>query len=122
MMPDKDEILVPAARKGLDKLKIDAANQTLGKETNQKITAENYESVLDAKKWEAAEELGLKEKVESVGWANMTTAEVGKIGGATGGKIGGTMVKELIAKAEEQMAPVAKEAIDKKAIEAGPTG
>lgn len=121
-MPNNNDILEPTAKKSLDKLKIQVANETLGRDMNQKISAENYESALDEKKWEVAEDLGLKEKVESVGWENMTTAEVGKIGGRMGGKIGGQMVKELIAQAESQMAPVAEEAIDKEAIEAGPRG
>ncbi|MDR3592917.1 MAG: small, acid-soluble spore protein, alpha/beta type [Negativicutes bacterium] len=121
-MSGNKEILEPGAKKALNDIKLEVANETLGRDMNQPITATNYESALDRKKWEAAESLGLKEKVESVGWENMTTGEVGQIGGRTGGKIGGQMVKELIARAEEQMAPVADEAIDKKAIEAGPRG
>jgi hypothetical protein len=121
-MSNDNKILEPAARKGLDELKLEVANETLGRDMNQTITAENYESALDRKKWEVAADLGMKDKVESVGWENMTTGEVGKIGGRTGGQIGGQMVKELVARAEEQMAPVADEAIDKNAIEAGPRG
>lgn len=121
-MSNDNHILEPKAKKALDNLKLEVANETLGRDMNQSITAENYENALDQKKWQAASDLGLKEKVETVGWENMTTGEVGKIGGHTGGKIGGQMVKELIARAEEQMAPVAEEAIDKKAIEAGPRG
>jgi hypothetical protein len=119
---DNKELLVPNAKSGLDKLKMEIANETLGRDMKQQITAENYESALDQKKWEVAEDLGLKEKVEEVGWENMTTAEVGKIGGKVGGKIGGQMVKELVAMAESQMAPVADEAIDKDEIEANGNG
>ncbi|HWR44578.1 small, acid-soluble spore protein, alpha/beta type [Sporomusa sp.] len=91
---------------GLEKLKLDVANETLGKEMNTAINADNYESVLDEKKIEVAEELGLKDKIETVGWGNMTTKEVGKIGGRMGGHIGGQMVKKLVEMAESQMAPV----------------
>lgn len=96
---------------GLEKLKLQVANETLGQDMNKKITADNYESVLDQKKAEVAEELGLKEKIENVGWENMTTKEVGKIGGQMGGHIGGQMVKKLVAMAESQMAPVETEII-----------
>ena len=97
---------------GLEKLKLQVANETLGREMKQEITTDNYESVLDEKKMEVAEELGLKEKIESVGWENMTTKEVGKIGGQMGGHIGGQMVKKLVSMAEAQMAPVEGEVID----------
>jgi hypothetical protein len=117
-MADKDkDILVSEAKQSLEKLKMEIANETLGRDMKQQITPENYESTLEKKKWEVAEDLGLKEKVESQGWENMTTREVGKIGGQMGGKIGGNMVKELISMAESQMAPVADEAVDKKALE-----
>ena len=53
-----------------------------------------------------------------VGWENMTTKEVGQIGGKVGGKIGGQMVRELISMAESQMAPVAEEAVSKAAADA----
>ncbi len=114
-MAGNDGILEPKARRELDKLKLEAANETLGRDMGTDVTAENYEETLDRKKWEAAEELGLKDKIEDVGWENMTTAEVGKIGGKVGGQIGGQMVKELISAAESQMAPVADEALDKEA-------
>lgn len=110
-MADRREIVVPEAKEGLEKLKMEIANETLGRDLKQNIDEGNYEAALDEKKWEAAEDLGLKEKIEDVGWENMTTREVGKIGGHVGGKIGGQMVKELIGKAESQMAPVAKEAM-----------
>lgn len=117
LMADKREILEPKAQSSLNKLKIQVANETLGRDMNTEVTASNYESVLDEKKYEVAEELGLNDKINSQGWENMTTREVGKIGGRMGGKIGGNMVKELISMAESQMAPVADEAVDKKAVE-----
>jgi hypothetical protein len=91
---------------GLEKLKLRVANETLGQEMNTEITEDNYERILDEKKLEVAEELGLKEKIENVGWENMTTKEVGKIGGRMGGQIGGQMVKKLVAMAESQMVPI----------------
>ena len=91
---------------GLEKLKLRVANETLGQEMNTEITEDNYERILDEKKLEVAEELGLKEKIENVGWENMTTKEVGKIGGRIGGQIGGQMVKKLVTMAESQMVPV----------------
>lgn len=90
----------------LKELKLRIANETLGQEMNKKVSDANYEAILDEKKMEVAEDLGLKEKIENVGWENMTTKEVGQIGGKTGGQIGGQMVKNLIAAAEAQMAPV----------------
>lgn len=90
----------------LEKLKMRVANETLGQEMNKKITAANYENILQARKTEIAEELGLKEKIDTAGWKNMTTAETGKIGGRLGGHIGGQMVKKLVEMAEAQMAPV----------------
>ncbi|PSR21736.1 MAG: spore protein alpha/beta [Sulfobacillus acidophilus] len=51
---------------------------------------------LDHLKYEVAEDLGLDDDIQSRGWENMTTREVGKIGGA--------MVKRLIQKAEQEMA------------------
>lgn len=96
----------------LEKLKLRVANETLGREMNTEISADNYERVLDSKKLEAAEELGLKEKIHTVGWKNMTSGEVGKIGGRVGGHIGGQMVKKLIEMAESQMAPVDNSAIE----------
>ncbi|SDE60583.1 small, acid-soluble spore protein, alpha/beta type [Sporomusa acidovorans] len=86
----------------LKELKLRIANETLGQEMKKKVSDANYEAILDEKKMEVAEDLGLKEKIENVGWKNMTTKEVGQIGGKTGGQ----MVKNLIAAAEAQMAPV----------------
>lgn len=105
------DILIPGAKQALDKMKIEAANETLGREAAQDITPANYQQALDQKKREVAADLGLADKIENEGWENMTTREVGRIGGQMGGKIGGQMVKKLIAAAESQMAPVAKEAI-----------
>lgn len=57
------------------------------------------QSVLDEFKWEVASELGLTEKIQSQGWENMTSRECGHVGG----RIGGSMVKAMIRRAEEGM-------------------
>ncbi|KLU66494.1 MULTISPECIES: alpha/beta-type small acid-soluble spore protein [Desulfosporosinus] len=54
------------------------------------------ESQLDKLKWEVAEELQLDDDIEDKGFANMTTREVGQIGG--------NMVKKMINFAEKEMA------------------
>jgi hypothetical protein len=116
---DDKELLQPQAKSNMDKLKLKVANETLSQEVGKTVTEENYQEILDKKKYEVAEDLGLKEKIDQVGWENMTTKEVGQIGGRLGGKIGGNMVKELITMAESQMAPVAPEAnIDEQALNA----
>ncbi len=117
-MGDRNKLLEPKAEEAMERLKLEVADETLGRDLNTRITAENYEEALEQRKWEAAEELGMKERIEDVGWENMTTGEVGKIGGRVGGKIGGQMVKELVGMAEAQMAPVAEEATDKQAVAA----
>lgn len=55
------------------------------------------QSVLDEFKYEVASELGLTEKIQTKGWANMTSRECGHVGG----RIGGSMVKAMIRRAEE---------------------
>lgn len=57
-------------------------------------------AVRDRFKYEVADELGLLEQIESKGWADMPTRELGRIGGA----IGGNMVRVMIRYAEEAMA------------------
>jgi len=54
------------------------------------------EDELDQLKYEVADELGLKDDIENRGWENMTTREVGKIGG--------NMVRELVRHAEQDLA------------------
>ena len=53
------------------------------------------EQALDRFKWEIADDLGLAEKIRQVGWENMTTKEMGMIGGQ--------MVRRMIAAAEESL-------------------
>ena len=59
---------------------------------------------LDRMKYEVANELGLLDKIKTVGWGNMTSRECGRIGGRLGGKLGGQMVKRMIEYAEAHMA------------------
>ncbi|AHF07486.1 alpha/beta-type small acid-soluble spore protein [Desulfitobacterium metallireducens] len=53
------------------------------------------EKQLDSLKWEVAEELHLDDDIQEKGFGNMTTHEVGQIGG--------NMVKKMVKYAEEQM-------------------
>lgn len=50
---------------------------------------------LDRFKYEVAEELGLRDDIERRGWENMTTREVGRIGG--------NMVRRMVRFAERNM-------------------
>ena len=59
---------------------------------------------LDQRKWEIAEELGLADKIRTVGWPNMTSRECGLVGGHLGGRLGGQMVKRMIELAETLLA------------------
>ncbi|GAB6171565.1 alpha/beta-type small acid-soluble spore protein [Paradesulfitobacterium aromaticivorans] len=54
------------------------------------------EAQLDKLKWEVAQELNLDDDIQERGFENMTTREVGKIGG--------NMVKKMVEYAEEKMA------------------
>jgi len=54
------------------------------------------EPALDRFKYEVAGDLGLADDIENRGWENMTTREVGKIGG--------NMVRRMIERAEREMA------------------
>ncbi|MCY0881080.1 MAG: small, acid-soluble spore protein, alpha/beta type, partial [Firmicutes bacterium] len=57
-------------------------------------------NVRDQFKYEIAESLGLLPEIQQKGWGEMTSRDIGKIGG----KIGGNMVKVMIRFAEEAMA------------------
>ena len=62
------------------------------------------ERQLDKLKWEVAEELQLDDDIQEKGFGNMTTREVGQIGG--------NMVKKMITFAEKEMAEQGTEIID----------
>lgn len=78
---NKNKILVPEARQGLDQLKAKVAGTT------------NPEQA----KYEIAEELGVPLKEGYNG--KLTSEEAGKIGG----QLGGNMVKELVRMAQENL-------------------
>ncbi len=61
---------------------------------NRPVEPESEEA-LDKLKLEIADDLGLDDDIRKRGWANMTTREVGKIGG--------NMVRRLIKKAEKDL-------------------
>nr|WP_246451984.1 alpha/beta-type small acid-soluble spore protein [Alkalicella caledoniensis] len=74
------------------------ANQTERQQgfSEQQILVPQAEQALDNLKNEIASELGLTQKIQSVGYANMSPYEVGQIGGQ--------MVKRMIEMVESQMA------------------
>jgi len=54
------------------------------------------EPALDRFKYEVADDLGLRDDIRNRGWGEMTTREVGKVGG--------NMVRRMIERAEKDMA------------------
>lgn len=80
-MPRRNKILVPEARKGLDHLKAKVAG------TNNPEQA----------KFEAAAEVGVPLKQGYNG--KLTAEQAGKVGG----RLGGSMVKELVKMAQENL-------------------
>lgn len=56
--------------------------------------------VLDRFKYEVAEDLGLLDAIDEYGWPNMRSRECGRVGG----RIGGSMVRTLIRRAEADLA------------------
>lgn len=63
--------------------------------SRNKLEVPESEKQLDQLKWEVAEELHLDDDIKEKGFENMTTREVGQIGG--------NMVKKMVEYAEEQM-------------------
>jgi hypothetical protein len=57
-----------------------------------------FEQKFEEYKYEVAQELGIAQRVEEVGWKNLSARECGRIGGKMGGKIGGELVRRMIAK------------------------
>jgi len=102
------QALVPQARGALDQLKYNVVNE-FGVAKRPGTAAgvtdpRTYNQLLDRFKWQIAEELGLDQKVRTLGWAEMPTRECGSVGGNLGGQIGGQMVRRMIALAEERIA------------------
>lgn len=62
---------------------------------NRKKVVLKAEDELDKLKYEVAEDLHLDDDIRERGWENMTTREVGKIGG--------NMVRKMVKFAEEEM-------------------
>ncbi len=81
MVSRRNKILVPEARQGLDELKAQLTNQQRPEEA----------------KYEIAKEKGIPLKRGYNG--QLTSKEAGEIGG----NIGGSMVRELIKRAEQQL-------------------
>ena len=57
------------------------------------------DKLLERFKFEIADELGLTDKIQSVGWANMTSRDCGRIGG----RIGGNMTKIMVRHAQKML-------------------
>jgi small acid-soluble spore protein F (minor alpha/beta-type SASP) len=64
--------------------------------SNRRVLNPNAQEALDHLKHEVAQELGLDDDIQQKGWGEMTTREVGKIGGG--------MVRKMIRFAEAEMA------------------
>jgi hypothetical protein len=63
---------------------------------NNRLVNPKAENAMDRLKAEVAQELGLDDDIQQRGWENMTTREVGKVGG--------NMVRKMIGFAEAEMA------------------
>lgn len=87
-MARKNKILVPEAREALDKMKA-----RVMKEKGYPVDMNNPDNV----KYEVAEEQGVPLKKGYNG--KLTAEQAGKVGGP----IGGSMVKEMIKMAQEQL-------------------
>lgn len=95
--------LVPGARPGLDRLKLEVAGE-IGLLPPHAVSPQAYEVALDWQKWNVAAELGLAGRIQAVGWGEMPTRDCGAIGGRIGGRLGGEMVRRMIALAQQQLA------------------
>lgn len=82
----------------------DLASKEEGFMSNRTPEVPESEKQLDELKWEVAEELQLDDDIKERGFENMTTREVGKIGG--------NMVKKLIRFAEKEMAEHGEDIVD----------
>ncbi|AOV07086.1 alpha/beta-type small acid-soluble spore protein [Sporosarcina ureilytica] len=87
-MAKNNKILVPEAREGLNKLKADVM-----KKQGYRVPKDNPDNV----KFEIADELGIPLSKGNNG--QITAENAGKIGGS----IGGSMVKEMVRMAQQQM-------------------
>ncbi|MEW6724313.1 MAG: alpha/beta-type small acid-soluble spore protein [Bacillota bacterium] len=94
--------LAPGAATALENLKFEVAAE-VGAPPEVTVSEAAYQQHLDNWKYEIASELNLKDKINSLGWGEMTSRECGRIGGRMGGKIGGNMVRRMIEYAERNM-------------------
>lgn len=62
----------------------------------QQLLIPNANQAMELLKYEVASELGLVDDIQQRGWENMTTREVGTIGG--------NMVRKMISIAEQELA------------------
>jgi hypothetical protein len=74
--------------------KINSGGETVMKGKKRPLTL--FERELEQYKYEVAAKLGLKEKVDELGWKNLSARECGRVGGKMGGKIGSRTVLEKI--------------------------
>lgn len=96
--------LVPQSEQGLQNLKWQTVREIQAPVPPPRdVNATSYAAFLEQAKLEVAQELGLLDKIRRLGWAEMPSRELGRIGGRTGGAIGGHMVRKMIALAEERL-------------------
>lgn len=62
----------------------------------QKLAWERYKS-------EVAGKLGLKDKIDSVGWDSLTAAECGKIGGKLATRLGDNLLRKILQSARNDV-------------------
>ena len=93
----------PLATKALEQMKYEIA-QELGYYQHQpgNNPANEYENTLNKRKYEVAEDLGVRFDPHYNG--EMTTRDAGRIGGRLGGHIGGNMVRKMVKYAQNQLA------------------
>jgi len=105
-LPNKNELVVPAAASRLDVLKYEIADE-LGYPLHigqPRATPENWNRITDKMKYEIAGELGLAPYIKNGYWGEVSSRACGAVGGRIGGKIGGNMVRTMIRLAEENLA------------------
>lgn len=68
----------------------------MARRKRRRTVVQGAENVLDRFKYEVANELGIANQIQSQGWENMTTREVGTVGGM--------MVKKMLQEAERTLA------------------
>ncbi|OAT81768.1 alpha/beta-type small acid-soluble spore protein [Desulfotomaculum copahuensis] len=104
-MPNKKDLLIPAAGSRLNVFKYEIADE-LGYPLHvgaQKATPQNWNQITGRMKYEIANELGLTPGIENGYWGNLSSRACGAVGGRIGGKIGGNMVRHMIRFAEQNM-------------------